>query len=351
MERRINMRFLMSWTVACLGASLLAACATGVYDGATSPPTVVSFGDSLSDLGTYASRTEGRSEGRFTTNPGPLWIELVAQGLGSPIAPHRRAGWGQPPRDLGGTAYGEGGSRIALQPGSNNTDATAGAGSAQTTLPVRDQVSAHLAARHGRFAPSDIVFVWAGANDLFRHAFTAAASSDLAGEALVREAARDLVAEVRRIGAAGGHRVVVLNLDDYGKVPLIRSNPKSAMLSSWTRAFNDELAAGLAGTPVLLVDAFSLLASARQDPARYGLKNSSGAACKMAELPQRAVVFCTAQTLVEKDAHLVYLYADGLHPTTAGHRIIAAHVLAKLAGASAKWRPATAAQARMLGSL
>ncbi|PKO61085.1 MAG: GDSL family lipase [Betaproteobacteria bacterium HGW-Betaproteobacteria-18] len=325
-------RFVTTGLVVALttSAAFLFGYAPGAYGAAPAVPHVVSFGDSLSDLGTYATRTEGRSAGRFTTNPGPIWIEVVAQGLGSAITLNRHAGWGKPPQAMGGTAYGEGGARVALQPGSNNTDATKGAGSEQTTLPVRAQISAYLDYSHGQFTPDDTVFVWAGANDLFQHAFFAHSSSDAAGDALVREAARDLVAEVKRIGATGATRIVVLNLYDFGQVPFFIAKPKSVVLSAWTRSFNDELASGLAGTPVLLVDLFSLMHLANADPAHYGLKSASSSACKLDDLPQRAVVFCTDQTLVEKDANLNFLYADGLHPTTVGHRIIGEYVLAAM---------------------
>lgn len=325
-------RFFTAGLVAAFttSAAFLVGYAPGAYGAASAVPHVVSFGDSLSDLGTYATRTEGRSGARFTTNPGPIWIEVVAQGLGSAITLNRHAGWGKPPQAMGGTAYGEGGSRVALQPGSNNTDATKGAGSEQTTLPVRAQISAYLDYSSRKFSADDIVFVWAGANDLFQHAIFDHSSSDAAGDALVREAARDLVAEVKRIRVAGATRIVVLNLYDFGQVPIFIAKPKSAVLSAWTRSFNDELASGLAGTSVMLVDIFSLMHLAQVDPARYGIKSASGAACKLDDLPQRAVVFCTDQTLVEKEANLSFLYADGLHPTTAGHRIIGEYVLAAI---------------------
>src|SRR4051812_11219534 len=92
-------------SVALAGPLLLAlsACST------VAPSVrVISFGDSLSDLGTYAERTEGKTAGRFTTNPGPIWIEVVASGLGTSISGYRRAGWGHPERVLGGFGYAEG---------------------------------------------------------------------------------------------------------------------------------------------------------------------------------------------------------------------------------------------------
>jgi outer membrane lipase/esterase len=313
-----------------VATAVATGCATVASD---TPPRLISFGDSLSDLGTYASRTEGRTAGRFTTNPGPLWIELVAAELGTSITAHRHAGWGKPAVVLGGTAYGEGGARVAHQPGSGNTDDTAGHESAQTTLPVREQITTHLASAQGRFGPRDLVFVWAGANDLFRYA---AAESPEDGEAVMRQAARDLVAEVNRLVEAGAPKVVVLTMDDYGEVPATRNSPRRAVLSAWSQVFNDELAARLKGGAVLLVDAHALLRAARNDPARFGLKNGTTPACAIQELPRRSVNFCDANSLVEKDAHLTYLYADGVHPTTAGHQLIARHVMERLRAAGVK---------------
>ena len=87
---------------AIVGAALLAACGGG--DSGPSTTRVVSFGDSLSDLGTYAPATSlgapGTSPffgGRFTTNThtgytaasnsntATIWVEWVATRLGVAI--------------------------------------------------------------------------------------------------------------------------------------------------------------------------------------------------------------------------------------------------------------------------
>jgi phospholipase/lecithinase/hemolysin len=307
-----------------LAGLLATACATAPQE----PPRLVSFGDSLSDLGTYAAATDGRTAAKWTTNPGPVWIEVVAAGMGTTIKANRHAGWGKPTAVLGGMGYAEGGSQVTHDD-PRNVNATAPHG---TSLPVHEQVSAHLAANGGRFGPRDVVFVWAGANDMFR---IAPGTSVQAGEEVVRQAAKDLVGEVRRMLAAGASRVVVLTLDDYGEVPALVKNPRHGVLTGWVNGFNAELASGLTGLPVLLVDANATFRAARSDPARFGLKNSAAPACDMTKLPNRSVMLCDEKTLVEKDAQLTYLYADGLHPSTAGHRLIANEVLKRLK-ASAK---------------
>lgn len=306
-------------------AALVAGCATV----RPQPPRVIAFGDSLTDLGTFTRRPGVHTAGRFTTNPGPLWVEVVAAGLGTSIAANRRAGWGAPPQGLGGFGYGEAGARVAHQTARRNTEANAGPGSAGTILPVRAQVSAHLAAQ-GRFGPADVVLVWAGANDIFLHTFGAPVAA-AEGERLMREAARDLVGEVRRMVDAGAAKVVVLTIDDYGDAPATLGSPKRPMMSAWTRTFNDEVARGVAGLrEVVTVDAGAVLREARRDPRRFGLKNGVDPACDLKKLPDEESIFCDASTLVASDAHLTHLYADGVHPSTAGHRIIGEKVLEAL---------------------
>ncbi|WP_350670882.1 hypothetical protein, partial [Pseudoalteromonas sp. CAL494-MNA-CIBAN-0108] len=69
--------------VAIAGAALalLAACGGGDDNNSSAsntPPSgvkmqIVSFGDSLSDVGTYSQIKLGFGGGRFTTNPGQVW--------------------------------------------------------------------------------------------------------------------------------------------------------------------------------------------------------------------------------------------------------------------------------------
>ena len=304
-----------------LAAALLTSCASMP----AAPPRVIAFGDSLTDAGTYARHVQGRTAGKFTTNPGPLWIEVVAQALGTSIGPHRHAGWGEAPVVLGGLDYAEGSARIA-QPRVPMDPANAGG---QSALPVRDQVSTFLA-EDGRFEARDLVFFWAGANDIFVHTFAAPQTPER-GEALMREAARDLGAEVRRVLAAGAGQVVLLTIDDYGDAPATLGSPKRPMMSAWTRAFQAELAASVAGlAPVVLVDAGGLLREVRREPARFGLTNVIDPACNLKGLPQEDVLFCDAKALVAPDAAQTYLYADDVHPTAAGQRLIAQAVLRAL---------------------
>jgi outer membrane lipase/esterase len=312
-------------------AALLASCAS---KPPPDPPRVVAFGDSLTDAGTYAAHVNGRTAGKFTTNPGPLWLEDVAQALGTSIGPHRHAGWGATPVILGGTDYAEGSARIS-QPRVPMDPAHPGS---QTAMPVRDQVSVFLAER-GSFERRDIVFFWAGANDVFVNAF-ALKQTPAQGEAAMRQAARELAGEVRRVLAAGAGQVVVLTIEDYGDAPATLGSDKRPMLSAWTRAFHSELTAGLSGLDgVTLVDAGGLLREVRRDPAKYKLKNVTDPACNLKALPEEDTMFCDSSTLVAPDAARTYLYADDVHLTSAGQQIVADAVLKALGKGSMSSRP------------
>src|SRR6185503_5697681 len=71
------------------------------------------FGDSLSDAGYYRGflaslGLPAAQMGRFSTNPGPVWAEILGQYyLGAPVTPSNAAG----------TDYAQGGARVALAPG------------------------------------------------------------------------------------------------------------------------------------------------------------------------------------------------------------------------------------------
>ena len=83
-------------TIFSVAILLLAGCGGG-HGGSsssgsgTSTPAggvnlqIVSFGDSLSDVGTYAPIASAVGGGRFTTNPGQVWTQDVAQYYGNTL--------------------------------------------------------------------------------------------------------------------------------------------------------------------------------------------------------------------------------------------------------------------------
>src|SRR5579862_4140548 len=135
----------------------LFAGAAAVPAGAAQFSNVIVFGDSLSDAGYYrpflASLGIPAQEvsvlGRFTTNPGPVWSELVTTFYGhTPAA-----------SNAGGLIFAQGGARVATD------SASTPPGAAQR--PVSTQINEYLSATGGAADPNALYGVWIGANDIF----------------------------------------------------------------------------------------------------------------------------------------------------------------------------------------
>ncbi|OLC65060.1 MAG: hypothetical protein AUH79_08160, partial [Betaproteobacteria bacterium 13_1_40CM_4_64_4] len=84
--------------------------------------------------------------------------------------------------------------------------------------------------------------------------------------------------------------------------------------------YNSTLFAGLDAlhVDVIRLNAFALLNEAIADPAAFGLTNVTTPACTTP-----SSLICTMATLVAPNAAQTYLFADSVHPTTAGHKILA----------------------------
>lgn len=323
--------------------TMLAATVTLSGCGGSSPSPnvdrIIMFGDSLSDLGTYKNRSIAfgvPDGGKFTVNPGPLWIENVATYYGTSISANRTAGFNSPPKTEGGTGYAEGGARVAQQPGSNNTDATAGPNSGASTLPVKDQITAHLSQK-GTFTATDLVLVWVGTNDVLRPIGIAPAPP-AEGLAQIQKAADDLATEVDRLKANGATRIAVLNLDDWGKAPVTAiSAAAQSYATALSQEFNQRVASNLKGKKdVVLVDIQSLFADIRANAAKYGITHLTTPACIPRPETTSYSALCTANTLIAPNANSTHLYADTVHYTGGTNRIISDYVIEKIAPAFPK---------------
>lgn len=394
------MKHFRSWASSLTAALLLAGCGGG--SGPASPDggatassagerrnfsAVVSFGDSLSDVGTYAPATQipGTNPpvylgGKFTTN-GPnatIWVENLATNLGLQITPAEVGfGFSTPPtfcpaaaQGLGNTctAYGQGGARVT---DANGIRHNAGA----LTVPIKTQIENHLA-RFGRFRSSDLVLFWAGANDLLweveqdptvnPNSFviqlfgiqaqlqTGAISPDQA-QSMTAQALAASVAGMRLAGdqlagyirtqvlARGGKYVAVLTLPNPVSTPEGAATAAAypllgAAMTGFADAFNQALKQGLAGQPVRIIDAAALISGVVAQPSLYGMVNASVPACdaaKIAAMTGGAVtdgfsLFCNGNTLRDGADVDTWFFADGNHPTTGGYKLISDEVMRQL---------------------
>jgi len=181
-----------SFALALLTAAVLTACGgNGPSAGDQTPKTKfssqITFGDSLSDVGTYAvGSIAAMGGGQFNINgnntavspelTGKNYSQLIAAQLGLPapcaaqtgLMGTAAAGFSAPVTDHPECfSYAQGGSRVTNPIGPNNIAlAKPGAVSlGALTVPVVTQIANHLKKTGGKFKADDLVIVMAGGND------------------------------------------------------------------------------------------------------------------------------------------------------------------------------------------
>lgn len=301
---------------------------------------MVVFGDSLSDAGTYTPAAAAVGGGKFTTNPGPIWAETVASQLGVALTPAVMgyANQVQPCPKPGCFDYAQGGSRVTDP---NGIGHNGGAGA--LTYPVKQQLANFYAASNNTFNGSgDVVFVFGGNNDIFYWAAAVATPNSGVTPAIaaaqVQQAATDLVGYIKDMISKNATQLYVFNLPDSSLTPqgVAGGAAGQALLHSLVGVFNATLQTGLGGTTARVIDFNSQLTAVIQNGAQFGFANTSVPACDATKInalvPSAggSSLFCSANTLVATGADQSYLFADGVHPTTGGHRLIASNVLQRL---------------------
>ncbi|MCA1856834.1 SGNH/GDSL hydrolase family protein [Massilia oculi] len=192
--------------LALLTAAVLAAC------GGTSPgggdqtqklsfTQQVSFGDSLSDVGTYAvGAVKQAGGGKFTINGdgtakspelnGKIWVEFLAAELKLPAPCAAQTGLeGDPARgfsvpvtnNLNCFNYAQGGSRVTnpIGPGNKATGSPIG----EMTVPLVTQVANHLSRTGNKFSGTELVTILSGGNDVLMALSTLSTQATAAGNA------------------------------------------------------------------------------------------------------------------------------------------------------------------------
>lgn len=273
----------------------------------------VFFGDSLSDPGAFAPALPP-GLGRFTTNPDPVWSQILGSRYGLTITPANQ----------GGSAYAQGGARVTGLPGVPAGPPTG------TALPIATQVSQYIARG---VDPDAVHSMWGGANDVFFQLDLLQAGAVTPAQAAgnVAAAAGQFVQALGTLQAAGARVVVALNLPDIGRTPFGLSGGPAAstQISQITALYNATLQAGLGalGGNVIRIDAWRLFAEILADPAAYGFANTTSPAC--GATPS---LLCGPSSYVAPNANRTHVFADGVHPTGAGFEILAGVVAAHLEG-------------------
>ena len=266
--------------------------------------STVFFGDSLTDSG-YFKPVLPPGTGLFTTNPGPVWATVLANKLGTTANPSNTPG---------GTNYAQGGAQVTNTPGFPPVPPTASA------VPIATQVQTFLA--QGPINPNALYSVFGGGNDFFTQ--LALLQSGQATQAQVQAAlgasAVALGTQTVKLSAAGAKYILAWNLPDFGRTPAGVASGQGAAISQLTTFYNSTLNATLdaAGVQAIRLNANLLFNEILANPAAFGIANTTTPACTTP-----SSLICTPATLVNPNAPQTFLFADGVHPTTAGHQILA----------------------------
>lgn len=367
------MRHLSTWG-AVLGTALLLAACGGGDNGPVKFTSMVSFGDSLSDVGTYKVGTVAAlGGGKYIVNgiggaigaeptPSNNWTELIAAQAGLPAPCPAQTGLdGDATQGFkvpvvnhtGCYGYAQGGARVTNPVGPGNkllggSNAILG----QLTVPVVTQIANHLSAKGGSFSGTELVSVMAGGNDVFINLATisptvsALVASGMSVADATNQASTAAVTAMGTAGAElanytktqilgkGARYVVVVNLPDVSKTPFAYAQDAATqgLINTMVVTFNTQLQAGLANANVLIVDAYADHRSQAASPASYGLTNVTVPACNLSAPtnPLGSSLTCNGNNVIAGDVSH-YGFADGVHPTPYGYKLLAQLVTRRMA--------------------
>jgi phospholipase/lecithinase/hemolysin len=287
-------KFMMKSTrMALIAFAVIALASDGAMGGQVTG--IVSFGDSLSDLGNYYAATDRISppsflhydNGRFSN--GPNWLEYLAHDLGV-AAPTASVN--------GGTDYAYGGAMT----GTGTTSSTFI--NATAVVPnIGTQIATYLASNTP--TASQLFTIWGGANDFLN-----------GGQTNPFIPAQNIAAEITALALAGAKNFIVPNLPPLGSLPITNTMapPIPQELNALTVGFNQILQAEATqlelslGIHIQVLNVFGLTESVMNDPSLYGFTN---------------VTTDAVQDNGGTNAQ-GYLFWDIVHPTTSADSLIAA---------------------------
>ncbi|MEZ5610962.1 MAG: SGNH/GDSL hydrolase family protein [Rhodocyclaceae bacterium] len=274
------------------------------------------FGDSLSDTGNNAAVFDSMGAGSglppgtlrtavplalpdiIPTYPyatdrysnGPVWADYFASQLGVSLAPSM----------LGGSNFAFGGAKTVM--------------GATATFPPSLQEQVGLFLDSGAGVPSDALYVIAGGGNDARAVLTGADAATTV--------ANYVTATLGMIGdlvGAGARDILLWTVPDIGLTPAVQLAGAGAAASALVDLMNGSLLAALSTlslpdyVDIDVLDVAGFLRTVAANPADFGLVDTSSA--------------CALDAACIADADTA-LFWDGIHPTTAGHALLARAALA-----------------------
>jgi outer membrane lipase/esterase len=297
--------------LATAAALVVAACGSGTIESQLQPSRIVAFGDGFSDLGQAGSR--------YTVNDGTanVWVHKLAANFGLALTASA----------AGGTSFAAGNARINTKPDAAGNSAT---------LTITEQVDQFLAASQFQagagIGANDLLVINGGIGDIVAEVIKVDLGAQTSDQMIanVKQAGRDLGAQVRRLVQAGGVHVVVVGSYDLGKSPWATATGQAALLSEASGRFNDQLLLSIVdlGANVLYVDAALLFNLMVATPSAYDLSNATTVVCTSVDpgpgigtgAGQVNSALCNPSTVVAGADYTRFLFADRIYPAPQGHR-------------------------------
>ncbi|HEY9880130.1 MAG TPA: SGNH/GDSL hydrolase family protein, partial [Leptolyngbyaceae cyanobacterium] len=202
----------------------------------------------------------------------------------------------------------------------NYAFAGATTGTQNTTFPLfpglQQQVSTFLFSSN-QPTSEDLFVLWAGSNDYL------ATASQTNPEIPVS----NLEGAVKALANAGAQNILVANLEDLGKTPLVQGRSNAEQVSALVNQHNTLLASTLitldadpafSNVNLISLDVFSLVNEAINQPGEFGFTNVSDPCLtnfSFSSLPTGLIRKCANPEQ--------YLFWDSLHPTDKAHQILA----------------------------
>lgn len=278
----------------------------------------VVFGDSLSDTGNLFNVTQGLPtgpvppppyfQGRFSNDK--IWVDYLGDNLGLPPTTITDLIVQLRTTAPEGVNYAFGGS-LSGQGNFFNVPGVPG---------VLEQVGLFtqpFLTNNQKVDPNGLYAVWGGAND---YLFTQ--SPD------VNQTVKNVSDSVGLLAQAGAKNILVFNLPDLGKTPLVSATGNANAFTTLTNNHNAALASALGqlsntpGVNIIAVDVDSLFNRVLANPSEFGFTNVT-APCVVGDLVQGVL---TSVCNNPND----FLFFDSVHPTSSAHQLVAETALASI---------------------
>ncbi|KAB8319327.1 SGNH/GDSL hydrolase family protein [Tolypothrix campylonemoides VB511288] len=279
----------------------------------------VVFGDSLSDTGNLFNVTQGLPTGPLPPDPpyfqgrfsnDKIWVDYLGDNLGLPPTTITDLIVQLRTTAPEGVNYAFGGS-LSGQGNFLNVPGVPG---------VLEQVGSFtqpFLTNNQKVDPNGLYAVWGGAND---YLFTQ--NPD------VTQTVKNVSDSVGLLAQAGAKNILVFNLPDLGKTPLVSATGNTNAFTTLTNNHNAALAAALGqlsntpGVNIIPVDVDSLFNRVLANPSEFGFTNVT-APCVVGDLVQGVL---TSVCNNPND----FLFFDSVHPSSSAHKLVADTALASI---------------------